>query len=279
MRVPAVGRSRRAGFIATGGNIEALAKMADAPTDDRGVARLPIETLRRLIEQLAHLSYHQRVTELGLREDRADVILPAATVYEQLCAQTGFDVIHVPQVGLKDGVIIDLVDDYARHEPHVERQEQIVLNGAIALGRRFRFDAAHARHVVRLALSMFDQLQDLHRLPRRDRRVLIAGAALHDVGLFINYRKHHKHSFYIVSQSELPGLTPDEILMAANIARYHREHLQTVREVRVSVTNGTALVEPLGGGDLLLEKWAVQRKVAFFEKVFDLQVKVKEQRT
>jgi exopolyphosphatase/guanosine-5'-triphosphate,3'-diphosphate pyrophosphatase len=316
MRVPAVGRSRRAGFIATGGNIEALAKMADAPTDDRGVARLPIETLRRLIEQLAHLSYHQRVTELGLREDRADVILPAATVYEQLCAQTGFDVIHVPQVGLKDGVIIDLVDDYARHEPHVERQEQIVLNGAIALGRRFRFDAAHARHVVRLALSMFDQLQDLHRLPRRDRRVLIAGAALHDVGLFINYRKHHKHSFYIVSQSELPGLTPDEILMAANVARYHRkgepsphhetymeltenqrgrvsrlsamvrladaldrEHLQTVREVRVSVTNGTALVEPLGGGDLLLEKWAVQRKVAFFEKVFDLQVKVKEQRT
>jgi hypothetical protein len=44
------------------------------------------------------------------------------------------------------------------------------------------------------------------------------------------------------------------------------------------VTNGTALVEPLGGGDLVLEKWAVQRKVAFFEKVFDLQVKVKEQR-
>jgi exopolyphosphatase/guanosine-5'-triphosphate,3'-diphosphate pyrophosphatase len=313
LKVPAVGRSRRAGFIATGGNIEALAKLADAPTDDRGVSRLRLDSLRKLIEQLARLSYRQRVTELGLREDRADVILPAATVYEQLCNQAGFDAIHVPYVGLKDGIIIDLVDDYARHEPHVERQEQIVLNGAIALGRRFRFDAAHGRHVARLALSIFDQLQDVHGLSRDDRRVLIAGAALHDVGLFINYRKHHKHSFYIISQSELPGLTPDEILMAANVARYHRkgepaphhepymalsesqrnragrlaaivriadaldrEHLQSVREVRVSANDATATIEPLGGGDMLLEKWAVQRKVAFFEKVFGMRVKVKE---
>jgi exopolyphosphatase/guanosine-5'-triphosphate,3'-diphosphate pyrophosphatase len=316
LKVPAVGRSRRAGFIATGGNIEALAKMADATTDERGVSRLPLDSLRKLIEQLARLSFHQRVTELGLREDRADVILPAATVYEQLCEQAGFDTIHVPYVGLKDGIIIDLVDDYARHEPHVERQEQIVMNGAIALGRRFRFDAAHGRHVARLALSIFDQLQDVHGLSRDDRRVLIAAAALHDVGLFINYRKHHKHSLYIISQSDLPGLAPDEILMAANVARYHRkgepaphheaymalsdsqrsrvrklaaiariadaldrEHLQTVRELRIAVGDGIATLEPLGDGDLLLEKWAVQRKVAFFERVFGMRVKVREQRS
>jgi exopolyphosphatase/guanosine-5'-triphosphate,3'-diphosphate pyrophosphatase len=315
LRIPTMGRSRRAGFIATGGNIEALAKLANAPTDDRGVSRLSLDGLRRVIEQLAGLSYHQRLTELELREDRADVILPAATVYEQLCRQADFDTIHVPYVGLKDGVILDLVDDYARHEPHVERKEQVVMNGAVALGRRFRFDVAHGRHVARLALSMFDQLQSFHRLSREDRRVLIAGAALHDIGLFINYRKHHKHSLYIISQSDLPGLTPDEILLAANVARYHRkgepaqhheaymaldvaqrervrrlaaivriadaldrEHLQTVHEVRIRVDDGVAVLEALGGGDLLLEKWAVQRKVAFFEKVFDLRVKVKEQR-
>jgi len=316
LRIPAVGRSRRAGFIATGGNIEALARLADAPADERGVSRLPVVVLRTLIEQMARMSYHQRVAELGLREDRADVILPAATVYEQLCTQAGFDVIHVPGVGLKDGIVIDLVDDYARHEPHVERQEQIVLNGAIALGRRFRFDAAHARHVARLALSIFDQLEGVHQLTRDDRRILIAGAALHDVGLFINYRKHHKHSFYIISQSELPGLAPGEILMAANVARYHRkgepspghepymalterqrsrvsrlaaivriadaldrEHLQNVMEVRVRSDGGSIVIEPLGAGDMLLEKWAVQRKVAFFETVFGCHVRVKEPRS
>jgi len=315
LRIPTVGRTRRAGFIATGGNAETLARLAGAGTDERGVSRLRVERLRTLIEQLASMSYHQRVAILGLREDRADVILPAATVYEQLCSQAGFDVIHVPNVGLKDGILLDVVDDYARHEPHVERQEQIVLNGAVALGRRFRFDAAHGRHVARLALSMFDQLQEVHGLPRDDRKVLIAGAALHDVGLFINYRRHHKHSLYIISQSELPGLNPNQILMAANVARYHRkgepaahheafmvlgekersrvarlaamvriadaldrEHLQTVRDVRVRIRDGTATFDLLGDGDMLLEQWAVERKIELFEKTFGLEVKMQDGR-
>jgi exopolyphosphatase/guanosine-5'-triphosphate,3'-diphosphate pyrophosphatase len=314
LRIPAVQRARRAGFIATGGNIEALARLAGAAPDAAGVSRLRVAALRALIETFAGMSYRQRVQELGLREDRADVILPAATVYEQLCTQAGFDVIHVPHVGLKDGIVLDLVDDYARHEPHVERQEQIVLNGAVALGRRFRFDAAHGRHVARLALSIFDQLEDLHKLARGDRRILIAGAVLHDVGLFINYRRHHKHSLYIISQSELPGLTPKEILMAANVARYHRkgeptpgheaymalsekdrarvsrlaaivriadgldrEHRQTVQTVRVRQADATVTLELHGTGDMLLEGWAVQRKAGLFEKLFSVKLRIREE--
>jgi exopolyphosphatase / guanosine-5'-triphosphate,3'-diphosphate pyrophosphatase len=316
LRIPTVGRARRAGFIATGGNIETLAKLAGAPPDTNGVCRLGLAQLRSTVEQLARLSYRQRVTELGLREDRADVILPAATVYEQLCEQAGFEVIHVPNVGVKDGIVLDLVDDYARHEPHVERQEQIVFNGAVALGRRFRFDAPHGRHVVGLALSLFDQLEDLHGLPRDDRRILVAGAMLHDVGLFINYRKHHKHSMYIISQSDLPGLNPVEIRMAANVARYHRkgepaphhveymtlserersrvsrlaaivriadaldrEHLQAVRAVTTRIDDKVVTLELQTSSDGLLEKWAVQRKAALFEKLFDCKVRTLDGRT
>ena len=316
LRIPTVGRARRAGFIATGGNIETLAKLGGAVPDGNGVCRLPLAQLRSMVEQLARMSYRQRVTELGLREDRADVILPAATVYERLCTQSGFDVILVPNVGVKDGIVIDLVDDYARHEPHVERQEQIVFNGAVALGRRFRFDAPHGRHVAGLALSLFDQLRDLHKLARDDRRILIGGALLHDVGLFINYRRHHKHSMYIISQSDLPGLNPVEIRMAANVARYHRkgepaphhleyvslserersrvsklaaivriadaldrEHLQAVRAVAARVQENVVTLEMQTSGDGLLEKWAVQRKAALFEKLFGCKVRIQDGRT
>lgn len=314
LRIPGVGRARRAGFIATGGNIETLARLARSQTDERGVSLLPLDALRATIELLARMPYRQRVEQLGLREDRADVILPAATVYETLCARAGFDTIHVPHVGLKEGIVLDLVDDYARHEPHAERQEQIVLAGATALGRRFRFDAAHGRHVARLALSLFEQLRDHHELEPDDRRILAAAAVLHDIGLFIGYRRHHKHSLYVISQSELPGLTPREILMVANVARYHRkgdpaphheaftalsekertrvtrlasllriadaldrEHQQTVREARVRVHNGTATLEARGTGDLILERWAVQKKAALFETTLGLRLRFKEE--
>jgi exopolyphosphatase/guanosine-5'-triphosphate,3'-diphosphate pyrophosphatase len=316
LRIPAGGRTRRAGFIATGGNIETLARLAAAQPDERGASRLPLAGLRAVIDLLVQMPYRQRVEQLGLREDRADVILPAATVYETLCVQAGFDLIHVPNVGLKDGIVLDLVDDYARHEPHALRQEQVVLTGAIALGRRFRFDAAHGRHVARLALSLFEQLQAVHKLGPDDRRILIAAAVLHDIGLFIGYRRHHKHSLYIISQSELPGLAAREILIAANVARYHRkggpapdheaftalsekersrvtrlasllriadaldrEHQQAIRHARVRVHAGTATIEARGTGDLILERWAVQKKADLFEATTGLRLRFREDRS
>jgi exopolyphosphatase/guanosine-5'-triphosphate,3'-diphosphate pyrophosphatase len=313
LKIPAIGRAKRAGFIATGGNMEALARLTGASPGANGVSVVKLDRLRDMIDTLARLPYRGRVEELGLREDRADVILPAALVYERLCVQAGVHEIHVPHVGLKDGIVIDLIDDYVRHEPHVQRKEQVVLAGAVALGRRFRFDAAHGRHVAALALALFDQLDGVHRLSRDDRRVLIAAAVLHDVGTFIGYRGHHKHSLYIIANSELPGLMQREILMAANVARYHRksqpaahhepwmalsekdrtrvtrlaallrvadaldrEHMQTVRDLRVRPVDGGVLLEVQGAGDLLLERWAVQKKAGMFENTFGLKLRIRE---
>jgi exopolyphosphatase/guanosine-5'-triphosphate,3'-diphosphate pyrophosphatase len=311
LRIPG-GRIRYAGFIATGGNIEALSRLAMSDTAERTVTVVPVARLREIIHTLFRLSYRQRVTDLGLREDRADVILPAALVYERLCVLAECDAIHVPHVGVKDGVVLDLVDDYVRHVPHQVRQEQVVYNGAIALGKRYRFDLAHGRHVAALALALFDQLRELHDLEARDRRLLMAAALLHDIGMFIGHRRHHKHSLYIISESELPGLTPAEIRMVANIARYHRkghpashheefmelreaernrvtrlaallrvadgldrEHLQMVHDLRAHATNSEVTLELEGAGDLLLERWAVQRKAGLFEQTFGREIRLR----
>jgi exopolyphosphatase/guanosine-5'-triphosphate,3'-diphosphate pyrophosphatase len=69
-----------AGFVATGGNIEALASLAGTAKDPKGLARLAATDLRSAIDLLSRLSYRERIDQLGLREDRADVILPAAVV-------------------------------------------------------------------------------------------------------------------------------------------------------------------------------------------------------
>jgi exopolyphosphatase/guanosine-5'-triphosphate,3'-diphosphate pyrophosphatase len=139
----------------------------------------------------------------------------------------------------------------------------------------------------------------------------MAAALLHDVGVFIGYKRHHKHSLYIISQSELPGFTPTEILMVANVARYHRkgepaehhdqfmelsgsergrvtrlaailrladaldrEHRQAVHDVRLARSDGSVRLDLRGSGDLLLERWAVQRKAGLFEKTFGLRVRI-----
>lgn len=109
LRLPVLDDEGLAGLIATGGNIEALAKLAGAERDVRGVGRLPLSGLDALNRRLAELTYRQRVRKLGLREDRADVIVPAGRIYARVAELSGATEIVVPNVGVKDGVLMDLV--------------------------------------------------------------------------------------------------------------------------------------------------------------------------
>lgn len=103
------------GMVASGGNIEELARLAGAPVDGRGVARLTLQALDRTLDELAGLTTGQRIDELHLRPDRADVIVPAALVYDRMARLAGMDVITVPFAGLKDGLLLDVVMDVAQH--------------------------------------------------------------------------------------------------------------------------------------------------------------------
>jgi exopolyphosphatase / guanosine-5'-triphosphate,3'-diphosphate pyrophosphatase len=300
-----------AGFVATGGNIESIAKLAGAEPDSAGVAVVGVRELRAVIERLARLPYNDRVSELGLREDRADVILPAAMVYERVAAVAGVDAIVVPNVGVKDGLVLDLIEQHAWGGRRRSTQERTVIASALALGRRMHFDEAHGRQVAKLSGSLFDQLQAVHDLDSDDRKLLIAAALLHDIGIFISTKRHHKHSLYIISESELGGLTQEEVDMVANIARYHRknppashhepfmklgdkerervtrlsailriadaldrEHLQRVMAVTANARKDSLELTVNGRGDLLLERWALQKKSQLFEKVFGLPVQM-----
>jgi exopolyphosphatase/guanosine-5'-triphosphate,3'-diphosphate pyrophosphatase len=311
LRISAVAKQvEAAGIIATGGNIEQLALLAGSRPDSRGVSRLRMDRLHAVIARLAELTPRERVKELGLREDRADVILPAAVVYERIARLLGAHQILVPNVGVKDGLLFDAAEDIIEHGGHEARLDREAIAGAIALGRRYEYDATHAAQVARLALELFDQLPGLHGLGSAERRILAGASLLHDIGQFVSYRRHHKHSYYLISNAELPGFTPRQILLVAVVARYHRrsepegdheeygalaraerevvdrlsaliriadaldrEHQQQVTSVRAAVEGKELVLTVNGTGDLLPERWAVQRKAEMAERIFGLRVR------
>ena len=105
---PYVGVGGPAVFAATGGNIEAIARLALGRTSGRKVASLPIRDLEAVIRLLSRLTVEERICKLRLRPDRADVIVPAALVYRHFARLAGVDRIVVPGVGVKDGVLLDV---------------------------------------------------------------------------------------------------------------------------------------------------------------------------
>jgi exopolyphosphatase/guanosine-5'-triphosphate,3'-diphosphate pyrophosphatase len=304
-------RAPLAGFIATGGNIEELAKMANAPQKNGGIRILSRASLKRLVEELPQLSLEQRMVRWGIYQDRADVIMPAAVVYEHLSTLSGQKSMMVPYIGTKEGILFDLVDSLTLKSTYTRRKEKQLMNLTASMGRRYKFDEPHARQVCALALTLFEQLQRLHGLSSDDHRILMVASLLHDIGAYISYKKHHKHSLYLISQSELPGFSAEDMLMAANIARYHRkntprpkhdqfmcltkpqrlrvaklasllriadaldrDHAQIIKRLEATVSRQCLNLKITGDGFRKLEHWALQRKAQLFTDLFGLRVRI-----
>ena len=93
-------------IIGSGGNINKLYRLAEKK--DKKKMRMPIASLQGLYDQLKPLTPEQRMNEFSLKADRADVIVPAAEIFLTIANIVKAEYIHVPVIGLADGIIDSL---------------------------------------------------------------------------------------------------------------------------------------------------------------------------
>jgi exopolyphosphatase/guanosine-5'-triphosphate,3'-diphosphate pyrophosphatase len=166
--------------------------------------------------------------------------------------------------------------------------------------------------VSKLALRLFDQLRSLHGLGAADRRILQAAALLHDIGQFVSFKGHHKHSQYLISNTELPNFSDHEMQLVAGVARYHRkahpadhhphfmaldekdrirvtrlasllrvadaldrEHVQRVTDLTAKLSDSELTLWLDGTAGLLLEGWSLKKKANLFHKLYGRKVRLR----
>ena len=93
-------------IIGTGGNINKLYRLAEQK--DKKQKNLPVASLRQLYDELSALTPAERTEMYELKEDRADVIVPAGEIFLKIAETVGAAYIHVPVIGLADGIIDEL---------------------------------------------------------------------------------------------------------------------------------------------------------------------------
>src|SRR5215813_3874452 len=297
--------------VGTGGSIESLGELRKELFNKNSSQKLTAEELKGLVKKLRATSIEDRIRDMRLRPDRADVIFPAAIVLHKIVQQAGVDEVVIPGIGLKDGVLLELLSQIRDREKNVHREQ--VIESARRLGKKYFFDEKHATTVAKLALQIFDQTTSFHELDSEARLVLEVAALLHDLGHYVNVSNHHKHTFYLIQASPLVGLTELQMNLIANVARYHRksapklqhqpyeamaprhrlmisklaailrladaldnEHASTVDAVTVEYKRPRFVFRIRGKGDMLLEKWALVDKRDLFESVFDANVVVED---
>jgi exopolyphosphatase/guanosine-5'-triphosphate,3'-diphosphate pyrophosphatase len=303
-------------MVGTGGNLEAMAQLAVRLEGARRVqdtVKVGAGDYDRVLKRLQSLSLEQRIQRLGLKPDRADVIVPAALAIRELMRSLGLRQVLVPFANLRQGLLLSTFEKHLPGQPGAEELSQVQA-AALQHAQRFGVDMGHARHVQRLALQLFDQLGALHKEDGRSRLILEAAALLHDSGYHISDEAHHKHSYYLVSQAaSLPGFSPEEQEVAALVARYHRRshpkpshgafmalkapaklrvrrlaallrvadaldraHHAHVQDVQARLSGRVLTLHLRQRQALELEKWAFQKKAKLFEEVFKCRVVLKK---
>jgi len=168
-----------------------------------------------------NLAGRGNITGIGPR--RAEIIVAGVAVLNEIMAGMRLPRMYYSAAGVRDGIIADL----ARRKVGMEKarmdadQRRIVS----ALTRQYGISMPHVKKVAELASMLFEGLRTLHRLPPHMGSVLEASAYLYNIGHFVNEAKHHRHSMYLVANSDLPGFEDRERMMIANLCRYHRKSL------------------------------------------------------
>ncbi|MFN0152311.1 MAG: hypothetical protein ACKVU1_16525 [bacterium] len=212
----------RAVVVACGGNAEALAQIAPGRRP-HGIPSLSLRVLTNRLPQILSNDVRGRMRLFDVRRDRAEVMGIAAIIFTTLGRMLSLRELLVPGVGVREGVLDDLVSGHFAL-PAIgpdDARSRLLLEKARAFGRRLHCDMKHAEHVRSLALSLFDQLRPLHGMGRDERVVLSLGALLHDAGHFVNHRDHHKHGEYLVRHGEIDGINGWRRDMLACLVRYH----------------------------------------------------------
>ncbi len=299
-------------FYGTGGTFTALAAMIMAREGQAGQPmwgfRVTGAQIRHLVTDLAQLTLEKRKKIAGLNPARADIIVSGLVIIERIMSHLHVNVVQVHTRGVRDGLLLTMVQETFGGPPKAistEARAAAVEQFAMSCG----VDLRHAKQVAKIAGSLWDQLAVPLNLRPDDRELIEAAALVANVGYLINFEGHHKHSYHLILNSELPGFEREQLRMLALVARYHRgsrpkkkhddfhvlgeedrrrvaaaaailrlalaldrTHQQKVKDVRALIAGNSIEITVDAEGNAEVDLWAARSKVKLFEQVFDRDV-------
>ncbi len=298
-------------LVTIGGDMRFAAKELIPNWQPADLARLPLEKLERLADEVLSLNEDRLVHRYHVTFPDAGTLGAALLAYVHLARTFQLKQLIVSNVNLRDGLLQDLAHRGSWNEDFSNQ----VIRSAIELGRKFEFDEPHARHVAKLCKILFQGLRDEHQLEPRYELLLCCAAYLHEIGLYVGASGYHKHSMYLIQNSELFGLSKRDEMLVALTARYHRRaspkpthfgftnlerdlriavvkmaallrvadaldasHSQRFHELRFSREGGRLVISIPQVDDLSLEQLTLKQSGTLFEETYGMPVLLRKLR-
>ncbi len=211
--------------IGTSGTIRALGEAALGMRDINSVNAevVKVKDLDKIVEKLLELPAHLRIEVKGINENRVDAIHLGGMLILELLKMAKVTEITLSDASLRDGLIIDYIERNRLKLGEFKEGKNIKERSSLLMAMRYETDIEEKKHVSKLALQLFDQLEELHQMDGNARDLLQNACLLYDVGLFVNFQDYQKHAAYLILNGRLRGFNNEERMILSLLARYHRK--------------------------------------------------------
>jgi exopolyphosphatase/guanosine-5'-triphosphate,3'-diphosphate pyrophosphatase len=176
--------------------------------------------VRRLAERLLKMDNAQRAAVPGIGPRRSEIITGGALVFAGMLERLALKGFRYSPLGLRDGMLAQMLAEVDLRAAVHQKIESERWAGVLEVCRRYAIDTRKAEPVRLHVVQLFDGLAKVHELPSEYRMWLQAAAMMHDVGKFMNHQGHHRHTQYIIANSEIFGFSPEQRAIVSAIARY-----------------------------------------------------------
>ena len=187
--------------------------------DSHGFIELNRQQLSYRLRKILRFSARQLADKYNIAETLAPKLKLCGNIIKVLTRLFGFGKIIFPPFAIKEAIIADMVRE------NFESFEEDIVAVAESIGEKYHYDAGHARNVSVNCLKIFDKLHKKYDLNKRSRLLLHLAANLHDIGSSVSLDHHHNHSYYLVRNLQLPGITEKEQLIVAAVSRCLKKRL------------------------------------------------------
>jgi exopolyphosphatase/guanosine-5'-triphosphate,3'-diphosphate pyrophosphatase len=203
--------------VAIGSEIQSVAPHIAKPR--AGASKIHEPDLEAYTEALAELNPDELVRKLHLHYTGSEGVIPSLQTNLALAKRFGDSFVLVPEGDFQRDLLLDLMEG-----TQTKTFQDEVIQAGMEIGKRYKTDRKHAEHVAAFARQLFRELRHLHALDPKYELILRVAAILHEIGMFVSPREHHKHSMYLILNTEVFGLSTMDRELVALLARYHRRY-------------------------------------------------------
>jgi len=298
-----IGLSKISKLVAIGSDVRLVAyHLGDSLTSQMAV--ISRAAFGEFIKEIEDYNPDELVERLNTTWNEAELLYPGLIILNTFIQSTKANEIFVPSGNIRQGVLINYATDNSTLSEIFSAQ---VIAGSRSIAKHYHTDMKHVEFVRKQVLVLYDKLNT--ELGLKDRLFLESAALLHDIGVYISTENHHKHSQYIIQNSDIFGLSAADKEIIGHIVRYHRRtqprnshatYMKLDRRSRIVVQKLAALLRVADAldrshtqsavisdlkvgnnkltiftsyaGDISMEELSLSEKSDLFENLFGLKV-------